>query len=395
MVDLNSLLNERQAVLVLNNGQIFRGTGFGATKRVYGELVFTTFTAAGYYEALTDPSNWGQIYVLTYPLIGNYGVPPWEKDENGVYKWFESSSIKCTAFVVHECCKQPSHYESVKTLNQFLAEENIPGIEGIDTRRLTQILRTEGSQVGMLEVYPEGVKPPSDEELLKLVKLAEDPNLRHLVKEVSRQEPEIFTPKDCRGTVVLVDCGIKNNTIRNLLRRGMKVVVLPYNATYEQVMSYKPNGVLISNGPGDPKQCVETIELTKRLIAESFPTMGICLGNQILGLAAGGDTYKMKYGHRGGNKPVLDLRTNRAYITSQNHGYAVNPATLGPSGFKPLFINCDDENNEGIYHETKPIFSVQFHPEAYPGPNDTEFLFDDFMKNMGFKPISSVQGGQH
>jgi carbamoyl-phosphate synthase small subunit len=384
-------MHEREAVLVLSNGHIFRGVGFGASKRVYGEMVFTTFTAAGYYEALTDPSNWGQIYILTYPLIGNYGVPPWEKDENGVIKWFESSSIKCTGFVVHEACKEPSHYESVKTLDAFLAEEGIPGIERIDTRRLTKILRTEGVQVGMLEVYPEGVTAPDDETLLRQVKQAEDPNLRHLVKEVSIKEPVIYTPKNPIGTVVAIDCGIKNNIIRNLLRRNLKVVVVPFDYTYDQIMSYNPNGVLISNGPGDPKLCVEAVEVGKKLIENSFPTMGICLGNQILGLAAGGDTYKQKFGHRGSNKPVMDLRTNRAYITSQNHGYAVDVESVKPAGFLPLFVNVDDESNEGIYHPTKPIFSAQFHPEAYPGPEDTQFLFDDFLKNMGLTP---AQGGR-
>ncbi len=384
MVDIESLMNEREAVLVLSNGEVFHGIGFGATKKIFGELVFTTFTAAGYYCALTDPSNQGQIYTLTYPLIGNYGVPPWEKDEAGVTKYFESESIKCSGFIVHEACKKPSHYESVKSLDQFLAEEGIPGIERVDTRELTKIFRSEGVQVGMLQVFDPNEDVPSDEELLEEVKKAKDPNLRHLASEVSTKEPKVFEPKDPIGTVVAMDFGIKNNILRNLTRRKLKVVLVPYNYSYKQIMQYNPEGVVISNGPGDPKKCIEGIEVCKRLVEQEFPTMGICLGNQILGLALGANTYKLKYGHRGGNKPVIDLRSGRGYITSQNHGFAVDPAGLRKSGFEPMFINADDQTNEGIYHKKKPIFAVQFHPEAYPGPEDTQYLFDDFLNNMGF-----------
>jgi len=385
MVTIDSLMNEREAVLVLNNGQVFHGVGFGATKKVFGEFVFTTFTAAGYYCALTDPSNQGQIYTLTYPLIGNYGVPPWEKDEYGIYKYFESSSIKCAGFIVHEACKEPSHYESEKTLDQFLAEEGIPGIERVDTREITKIFRSEGVQVGMIQVFEEGETPPSDEELIEEVKRAKDPNLRHLASEVSTKKVKTYSPEDPIGTVVAVDFGIKNNILRNIVRRKMKVILVPYNYSYKQIMEYDPDGILLSNGPGDPKKCIEAIDLTKQLIDEEFPTMGICLGNQILGLAAGADTYKLKYGHRGGNKPVIDLRSGSGYITSQNHGYAVDVEGLKKSGFEEMLVNADDDTNEGIYHKKKPIFAVQFHPEAYPGPEDTQYLFDDFMKNMGFE----------
>lgn len=385
MITRESFINTRPAVLVLHDGKIFHGTGFGATKRVYGECVFTTFPGAGYPEALTDPSNWGQIYALAYPLIGNYGIPPWQKDSIGITKWFESESIKCTGFVVHEACKQPSHYESTRTLDQFLSEGGIPGIEGIDTRYLTQIIRTEGIQMGMLQVFDSGQEIPSDTELIALERKAEDPNLRHLVAEVSRKKPDIFSPEKPIATVVAIDCGIKNNIIRNLIRRRLKVVVVPYNYTYEQIMAYNPKGIVISNGPGDPKLCVEAIEVGKKLIAESFPTLGICLGNQILGLSAGGDTYKLKYGHRGANKPVIDERTGRGYITSQNHGYAVNVESIAGSGFKLLFKNLDDNSCEGMYHPQKPILSSQFHPEAYPGPEDTNWIFDVFMEKMGLK----------
>ncbi len=391
MVNLKSLLEERKAVLVLSNGKIFHGTGFGASSKKIGELVFTTFTAAGYYCALTDPSNQGQLYVLTYPLIGNYGVPDWEKDQEGITKYFESDSIKCSGFIVHEACKKPSHYESVKTLDQFLKEQNIPGIERIDTRELTKILRTEGVQVGLLQVFDHGEKIPSDQDLIKEVQKAKDPNLRHLVQEVSCKEVIHYKKKGAIGTVIVVDCGLKHNICRELIKRNCNVIVVPYDYSYEKIMAFMPDGILISNGPGDPKNCIETIELAKKLIDINFPTMGICLGNQIIGLAAGGDTYKMKYGHRGGNKPVIDLRSGKGVITSQNHGYALDPDLLKNSGFKPMFINADDNTNEGIYHPDKPIFAVQFHPEACPGPEDTSYIFDDFIKNISYRAFTVPQ----
>jgi len=378
------LRNKRSAVLALKNGRIFYGDGFGANTSVMGEVVFTTFTAAGYNCALTDPSNQGQIYALTYPLIGNYGIPPWEKDEFGLFKWFESDSIKCSGFIVHEKCDHPSHYESVKTIDQFLQEENIPGIEGIDTRDLTKILRSEGVQTGLLNIYDSEDKIPDEAQIKRQLQDIEDPNTRDLVKEVSCDRPIVFTGNHPIGTVVAIDCGIKNNIIRELRRRNLKVIVVPYYTSYKDVMDYSPDGVLISNGPGDPKKCTETIQMAENLIQNSIPTLGICLGNQILGLAAGGETYKLKYGHRGGNKPVIDKRTGRAYITSQNHGFALNTDSLkrSHSGFQTLFENADDLTNEGIFHPSKPIFSVQFHPEGYPGPEDTVFLFDEFVRNM-------------
>jgi carbamoyl-phosphate synthase small subunit len=389
-ITLDSLLNERKAVLVLSNGTIFHGIGFGASTKSIGELVFTTFTAAGYNCALTDPSNHGQLYALTYPLIGNYGVPSWELDEVGIEKWFESSSIKCAGFIVHEACKKPSHYKSTKTLNEFLLEQNIPGIERIDTRELTKILRTEGVQLGLLQVFEQNTPIPSDAELIQEVLNASDPNTRHLAGEVSRKEVQKVCLKETEaiGTVVVVDCGVKNNIIRELTKRKINVILVPYNASYEEIMKFEPDGILISNGPGDPKKCIETIQVAKKIIHNCIPCMGICLGNQIIGLAAGGDTYKMKFGHRGGNKPVIDLRTGKGYITSQNHGYALKTESLYKSGFKPLFTNADDGTNEGIYHPEKPIFAVQFHPEAYPGPEDTTYLFDDFLKNIAFRAFT-------
>jgi len=402
MISLDVLRNKRPAVLALQNGRIFYGDGFGSLSKVFGEVVFTTFTAAGYNQALTDPSNQGQIYTLTYPLIGNYGVPPWEKDTSGIHRWFESNSIKCSGFVVHEKCNQPSHYESTKTIDEFLADENVPGIEGIDTRELTKILRTEGVQPGLLHIYESEEVIPPEEEILKQVANVEDPNLRHLVQEVSTEKPIIYNGRETIGTVVAVDCGIKNNILRELIKRNLKVILVPYHASYQDIMKYHPDGILISNGPGDPKRCTETIAMAESLIENSIPTFGICLGNQILGLAAGGDTYKLKFGHRGGNKPVVDKRTGKAYITSQNHGFALDTESLktSHSGFLPLFENADDLTNEGVYHPTIPIFSVQFHPEGYPGPEDTTFLFDEFVRNMAVqaftqRTIPNGNGGKH
>lgn len=384
---LEALESDREAVLVLSNGMIFKGKGIGATKKIFGEFVFNTATACGYNCALTDCSNKRQIYVFTYPLIGNYGVPPWEKDEFGVFKWFEGEKIHVEAVVVHESCKEPSHYESVKTFDQFLREQDVPGMEDVDTRQLTKILRKEGVQVGMLQVFPKGINIPEDEILIQEVKNVSDPNQLHLVKEVSTQDTRIFKPKNPIGRVILIDCGVKLNIIRNLVQRGIEVIQVPFNVDYTAVMSYNPNGVLISNGPGDPEMCKEAISLTKTLIDKNFPTMGICLGNQIIGLAAGGTKYKMKFGHRGANKPVKDMLTGKCYITSQNHGYAIKLNELAKEmGFKELYVNLDDQTNEGIYHEEKPIFGVQFHPEACAGPLDCLFLFDKFIGNMNLIP---------
>ncbi|MFW9826450.1 MAG: glutamine-hydrolyzing carbamoyl-phosphate synthase small subunit [Candidatus Thorarchaeota archaeon] len=377
-----SYKKERPAILMFKDGRFFKGIGFGASKVVVGELVFNTMTGAGYIETLTDPSYWGQIVVMTHPLVGNYGVPPWDKDENGIIKYFESDSIKVSGFVVNECCKQPSHYQSVKTLDEFLKEENIPGIEWIDTRGVTKILREEGVQLGALAVYNSGEKP-NIEALKQIAANAEDPNLRHLSSEVSVKKVTRYIPQTPIGKIVLLDMGVKLNIIRNLVKRGLEVIIVPNNYNYEQIMSYNPDGVFISNGPGDPSIYKEAIEVCKNLLKNSVPTMGICLGNQIIGLAAGGYSYKLKYGHRGGNKTVIDPISKKCYITSQNHGFCVKNFEKG--GFRENLKNIDDNSNEGIVHESKPIFAVQFHPEACPGPWDSLFLFDKFLDNMGFK----------
>jgi carbamoyl-phosphate synthase small subunit len=370
---------ERPAVLMLQDGRYFQGIGFGATKKITGELVFTTITGAGYNETLTDPSYKGQIVVMTHPLVGNYGVPAWEKDEYGITKYFESDSIKLSGLIVNECCKNPSHYESVKSLNEFLFEEGIPGIEWIDTRAVTKILRNEGVQLGLLKVFEKDESINLDE-LRNEVKEIEDPNLRHLSSEVSTKSLKRYTPKNPKGTVLVLDLGIKYNTLRHLVKRQFEVIVAPYNFTFEEIMELKPEGVLISNGPGDPKLYKNAIEVAKKLIDKSIPMMGICLGNQIIGIAAGGTSYKLKYGHRGGNKTVIDVNSKRCFITSQNHGYCVKDFEKGD--FEEILVNIDDNSNEGLIHKEKPIFAVQFHPEASPGPLDSLYLFDKFINSM-------------
>lgn len=370
---------ERPAILMLKDGRYFEGIGFGATKKVYGEIVFTTITGAGYNETLTDPSYKGQIVVMTHPLVGNYGVPAWEKDKYGIHKYFESDSIKVSGFVVNECCKNPSHYESVKTLNEFLLEENIPGIEWVDTRAITKILREEGVQLGLLAVYNPREKPDI-EELRNEARKVEDPNLRHLASEVSTELVKICGPIHPRGTVVIIDLGVKNNILRNLVKRNIRVITVPYNYSYEEIMEFNPDGVFISNGPGDPVKCKSAIAVANKLIKNSIPTMGICLGNQIIALGAGGSSYKLKYGHRGGNKTVINPKTRQCYITSQNHGFCVKD--FEGEGFSEFLTNIDDKSNEGLIHETKPIFAVQFHPEASPGPLDSLYLFDKFIEIM-------------
>ena len=364
------------AVLVLEDGSYFIGHGFGAAKKVSGEIVFST-SMVGYPEALTDPSYKGQILALTYPLVGNYGVPPYDL-ELGIPLYFESENIKVTGLVIHELCKQPYHWASTKTLDEWLKSENVPGIYGIDTRKLTKKLRIEGVMLGILQVCEEE-QNPNLETLLKEINEVPDPNSIDLVKEVSIREPVYYEVEGSKK-VVLIDCGAKNGILRNLLRRRVNVVRVPYDFSTKEILEYNPSGVVVSNGPGDPKKCVKTIECVRELVEENIPIMGICLGTQILALALGGDTFKMKYGHRSQNQPALDLKTRRCYITTQNHGYSVNPASLKDTSLETWFMNANDKTVEGIKHREKPVFALQWHPEASPGPYDTEFLFDEFLK---------------
>ncbi len=368
-----------KAVLILEDGTYFVGYGFGAVKKAPGEVVFST-SMVGYPESLTDSSYKGQILTLTYPLIGNYGVPSYEM-EHGLPMHFESDNIKVTGLVIHDLCKQPFHWASTKTLDEWLKSEGVPGIYGIDTRRLTKKLRINGVMLGILQVFEEG-ETPSLETLLNEVKHVADPNLTDLVEEVTTKEPVRYEAKGNR-TVVLLDCGVKYGIIRNFVKRGIDVVRVPYDFSAKEILEYHPEGIIISNGPGDPKKCVKTIDSVRELVQENVPVMGVCLGNQVLALALGGDTYKLKYGHRSQNQPALDLKTGRCYITTQNHGYSVTLDSLKETSMESWFLNANDKTIEGIKHKSKPVFAVQWHPEASPGPYDTEFLFDEFLKSTG------------
>jgi len=367
----------KKAVLVLEDGTFFIGKGFGANGKASGEVVFST-SMVGYPEALTDPSYNGQILSLTYPLIGNYGVPPYDSNV-GIPLCFESDRIQVRALAIHELCLEPYHWASTRTLDKWLSDEGIPGIYGIDTRRLTKKLRTHGVMLGIMKVCEVG-EEPNFNELLEQAKTIPDPNLTDLVREVTVKEP-IRYEAEGKKTVVLIDCGVKFGIIRNLLSRGISVVRVPYDFSAKEIMDYHPNGVFLSNGPGDPKKCVKTVESVREIV-EKVPLMGVCLGAQILALAVGGDTYKLKYGHRSQNQPALDLKTNRCYITTQNHGYAIDTECFCKTPLEPWFINANDKTIEGVKHKTKPVFAVQWHPEASPGPYDTEFLFDTFANMM-------------
>lgn len=348
--------------LILSDGTEFPGYSFGNVKNTNGEVVFNT-GMVGYPETMTDPSYRGQILVCTYPLIGNYGIPNNER-ENGLYKNFESEAIHVRALVVSDYSFDNSHWSSVKSLSDWMKENDIPGIYGIDTRKLTRKLREEGTMLG---------KIVADE---KSEIDFEDPNITDLVGQVCVKEPVEYGKGKKR--VILVDCGTKNNILQGFIKRDITVLRVPYDYDFTKE---KADGIIISNGPGDPKMNTATIEHTKKAIKSGKPILGICLGSQILGLAAGADTYKLKYGHRGHNQPCNEAGTKRCYITSQNHGYAIKTETL-PEDWREWFNNDNDGTNEGIIHISKPIFGAQFHPEASPGPDDTEFIFDMFVRSL-------------
>ncbi|XP_053315882.1 CAD protein isoform X2 [Spea bombifrons] len=356
------------AVLQLEDGTKFPGRLFGAPVPVSGEVVFQT-GMVGYPEALTDPSYRSQILVLTYPLIGNYGVPPDRLDRFGLSQWFESDRIHASALIVGELSESPSHWSCERTLDQWLKQHNIPGLEGVDTRALTKKIREKGTLLGKL--VPEGV----DEGHI----LYDDPGKRNLVREVSLKAPRVFNAGGSLKIAAL-DCGLKYNQIRCLCRRGAAVTVLPWDSPLDPAQY---DGLFISNGPGDPVFCQETVDNLKRFMAgeKPKPVFGICLGHQILSLVIGAKTYKMKYGNRGHNQPCVHEGTGRCFITSQNHGYAVDPGTLPPD-WAALFTNANDHSNEGIVHQSKPFFSVQFHPEHRAGPTDLVGLFDVFLDTV-------------
>ena len=345
--------------LILDDGTRFTGQSFGAQKAVAGEVVFNT-AMTGYPESLTDPSYKGQILVLTYPLIGNYGVPGRMIREQ-LSRYFESDRVHISGLIVASYSTEYSHWNALESLSDWLKENDVPGLCGIDTRALTKVLRERGTMLGKLVQ-----EDPGETGFY-------DPNRENLVAMVSMPEKKIYPGGDEK--VLLVDCGVKNNIIRCLLSLGATVIRVPWDYDFT---GDDYDGLVISNGPGDPQQCQKTIEHLKQAIGQDRPIFGICLGNQLLALAGGATTYKLKYGHRGYNQPVLQVGTNRAYITSQNHGFAVDDLTLG-ADWEPLFTNLNDSTNEGIRHKSKPFFSTQFHPEASGGPTDTRFLFDDFI----------------
>ena len=377
MVPEHSSSKNKKAVLLLEDGTFFVGKGFGAARKISGEVVFST-SMVGYPEALTDPSYKGQILTLTYPLVGNYGVPPYDLSF-GLPLYFESERIQTSGLIIHELCTEPYHWASTRTLDKWLADEGIPGISGIDTRRLTKKLRTHGVMLGILQVCEPGEEPNLGG-LLKETKNIPDPNLTDLVKEVTVKEP-VHYKVEGKHSVVVLDTGVKNSILRHFLNRGISVVRVPYDFSAKEILEYKPDGIVVSNGPGDPKKCVDAIACTKELV-DKMPVMGICLGNQILMLAMGGETYKMKFGHRSQNQPALDLKTNRCYITTQNHGYAVDMKCLEKSPLECWFINANDKSVEVVKPSTNPVFAVQWHPEASPGPYDTQFLFETFAKTL-------------
>ena len=351
----------RKVKLVLEDGTVFEGKSFGYDKSVAGEIVFYT-AMTGYPESLTDPSYTGQILVSTYPLIGNYGVPS-DALKDGINEFYESNKIHASGLIVSDYSFEYSHWNAVKSLAEWLKEYQVPGIYDIDTRSLTKILREKGSMLGKIEFEDQ----PID---------FYDPNKENLVAIASAKEKSVYGNGEHK--VVLIDCGVKNNIIRCLLKRNATVIRVPWNYDFS---NEEFDGVFISNGPGDPALCDATVVQIKKAIDKNIPIMGICLGNQLLARAAGAETYKLKYGHRSHNQPVLLTGTDRCFITSQNHGFAVAPDSL-PEDWEPLFINVNDNTNEGIRHKTKPFFSTQFHPEASSGPVDTEFLFDDFIQNI-------------
>jgi carbamoyl-phosphate synthase small subunit len=358
------------AALRLKTGQVFYGESFGAARSVTGETVFTT-SLVGYPESMTDPSYRGQILVFTQPLIGNYGVPGNVRDEFGLLKYFESEQIQVSGIVVSDYAQHYSHWNAVESLASWCARNDVPAITGVDTRALVHILRGQGSTLGQLAVGERAVK--ADPETITWT----DPNAENLVAQASTKEPVTYNPTgDVK--VALLDCGVKHNIIRSLVKRGAAVTVLPWNYDFNQV-AHQFDGLFISNGPGNPEKAVTAIEnLRVTLQTYKRPIFGICMGNQLLGLAAGLKVQKLPFGNRGHNQPAVNTRTGNCVITSQNHGYALCDKEM-PAGWHRYFVNANDGSNEGIWHENGLFSSVQFHPEAKGGPMDTEYMFGDFL----------------
>lgn len=357
----------RKVTLQLSDGTEFHGKSFGYEQPVAGEVVFNT-AMMGYPESLTDPSYAGQLLTMTFPLVGNYGVPPFTFDkQTGLPDFMESDRIYASALIVSDYSEQYSHWNAVESLGEWLQREKVPGITGIDTRELTKVLREHGVMMGkiLFDDEPNNV-PEADYEGVNFVD-------RVSVKEIVRYN------EGAGRKVVLVDCGVKANIIRELIQRGLEVVRVPWNYDYTDM---EFDGIFLANGPGDPDMCSEAVEIIRKQMSRSRkPICGICMGNQLLSKAAGATIYKLKYGHRGHNQPVRMVGTEKCFITSQNHGYAVDARTLDKD-WEELFVNMNDASNEGIRHKENPWFSSQFHPEACSGPVDTEFMFDKFVETL-------------
>lgn len=352
-------MNNQPATLFLEDGSMFVGQSFGSTGESIGEIVFNT-GMTGYQEILTDPSYYGQFVVMTYPLIGNYGI---NEDD------FESVKPRAFGFVVREYAEYPSHWRKTKTLDQFLKEHGIMGISGMDTRMITKKIREKGTMKALLTT--ENIT--KDEAMEKLSAPLPTDQVAHVTIKQS------FTEKGTGEKIVLVDFGYKQGILRELLKRDCEVTVVPSHISFSEIKALKPDGVLLSNGPGDPKDVKGAVETIKEVVKGEIPLFGICLGHQIFALANGGDTEKMKFGHRGGNHPVKDLETNKIYMTSQNHGYTVTHQSIEKTPLKVSHVAVNDGTVEGLTHHTAPAFSVQYHPEASPGPYDNTYLFDQFI----------------
>ena len=352
-----------KAFLILEDGHIFEGVSIGAKKEIISEIVFNT-SMTGYLEVLTDPSYTGQAVCMTYPLIGNYGI---------AYQDMESIRPWPDGYIVRELSRIPSNFRSEGTIQDFLEKNDIPGIAGIDTRTLTKILREKGTMNGMITTN-------QDYNLDEVLPKLKEYTVKDAVKRSTCQETSHL--KGDGFKVALMDFGAKNNIAKSLNDRGCDVVVYPAFTTAEEILASSPDGIMLSNGPGDPKECISIIEELKKLYKSDVPIFAICLGHQLMALATGADTHKMKYGHRGANHPVKDLKTGRVYISSQNHGYVVDEATINPEIAEVGFINVNDKTVEGLRYKNKNIFTVQFHPEACPGPQDSNVLFQEFINMM-------------
>lgn len=354
--------SDKSVKLILDDGTVLKGKSFGAEKANAGEVVFSS-AMVGYPESLTDPSYLGQILVVTFPLIGNYGVPD-NTLTNGISDFYESEKIQVNGLIISDYSHEYSHWNAKKSLGEWLKENNVPGIYGIDTRELTKVIREKGAMKGKI------VFDHADEINFY------DPASENQVALASCRE--VMEYGSGKKRVVLVDCGVKHNIIRCLLKRDITLIRVPWNYDFNQL---EWDGLFISNGPGNPDYCDETVKNIQKALEGDKPVCGICMGNQLLSKAGGAKIYKLKYGHRSHNQPVRMVGSTKCFITSQNHGYAVDSDSLG-TDWEPLFVNLNDNTNEGIKHKTKPFFSAQFHPEAASGPTDTEFLFDMFIEKL-------------